>query len=113
MVYKKDGKLYRRYDKELLCLEPFGPNGLRVRATQLNDYSDGELTALLANVRGGENAEIDIEEDTAVIRNGKLRCELLCTGKLKFYNQKGELLLEEYDKNRFRRKSAPGEADNP
>ena len=112
MVYKKDGKLYRRYDKELLCLEPFGPNGLRVRATQLNGFSGGELSALPDKAESSEDAGISIEDDTAVIWNGKLRCELLCTGKLKFYNQKGELLLEEYDKNRFRRKSAPGEADN-
>lgn len=26
----------------------------------------------------------------------------MVTGKLKFFNQKGELLLEEYDRNRFR-----------
>ncbi len=112
MVYEKDGKLYRRYDKELLCLEPFGPDGLRVRATQLNGFSDGGLSALLEEAKGEGDGEICIDGDTAVIRNGKLRCEMLCTGKLKFYNQKGELLLEEYDKNRFRRKSAPGEADN-
>ena len=121
MVYEKEGKLYRRYDKELLCLEPFGSDGLRVRATQLGRFSEDELSALQVRPRveadkdgmyDSADAEICIGDDTAVIRNGKLRCEVLCTGKLKFYNQKGELLLEEYDKNRFRRKSAPGEPDN-
>ncbi len=112
MIYQKEGKLYRRYDKELLCLEPWGPNGLRVRATQLNAFLEDGLTALSETIPDTKKPEICIEDDTAVIRNGKLRCEMLCTGKLKFYNQNDELLLEEYDKNRFRKKTAPGEPDN-
>lgn len=106
MLTKKDGKLWRRYDKELLCIEPYGENSLRVRATQLPDFQDERLSALIEPEEKG-SPHIWIEGDTGWIRNGKITCEVLCTGKLKFYNQKKELILEEYDKNRFR-KNAPG-----
>lgn len=111
MLIQKKEKLIRRFDKELLCIEPYGSDGLRVRATQLADFQDDSLSALAGQEEMHGDVELVVEGDTAWIRNGKLRCEVLCTGKLKFYNQKGELLLEEYDRNRFR-PNAPGEADS-
>ena len=113
MFFEQEGKLYRRFDKELLCLEPYGRDALRVRATQLSMFQDDSLSALTEPDDGseGQNAVIRIEGKSASIRNGKICCHVLCTGKLKFYNEKGELLLEEYDKNRFR-ENAPGEKDS-
>ncbi|GFH91236.1 alpha-xylosidase BoGH31A [Lachnospiraceae bacterium] len=111
MLIERNGKLFRRYDKELLCIEPYGVNGLRIRATELADFQDDTLSALIEPEHKTYDTEIAIEGDSACIRNGKLRCEVLCTGKMKFYNQKGELILEEYDKNRLR-PNAPGEADS-
>ena len=35
-----------------------------------------------------------------MIENGKLRCEITRTGKLRFLNQSGKLLLEEYERIR-------------
>ena len=46
MLTEKDGKLWRRYDKELLCIEAYGKNSLRVRATQLAHFQDDRLSAL-------------------------------------------------------------------
>ena len=111
MVFEKDGKLYRRFDKELLCLEPYGKNGLRIRATHLNAFSDESLSALIEPQEKAEHPVITVDGKTGTITNGKIRCEVLCTGKMKFYNEKGELLLEEYDRNRFR-ENAPGETDS-
>ncbi len=110
MLMKKNGKLWRRYDKELLCIEAYGENSLRIRATQLPCLQDERLSALTEPEQKGE-PEIRIDGGTGWICNGKISCEVQCTGKLKFYNQKGELLLEEYDKNRFR-ENAPGEKDS-
>lgn len=110
MLYKKGEQLFRRYDKELLCIEPYGRNGFRVRATYLAEFQNDRLSALIEPEQTG-HAEIFIDGKTGWIRNGTIRCEVLCTGKLKFYNQKGELLLEEYDRNRFR-ENAPGEKDS-
>ncbi|MCD8140008.1 MAG: hypothetical protein LUE17_09580 [Planctomycetaceae bacterium] len=109
MLYEKDGKLYRRWDKEILCIEPYGPNALRVRATHLAGLND-DFSAL-EPADAGPPPVIQIDGDTASIANGDIRCEVLCTGKLKFYNGRGDLLVQEYDKNRFR-KNAPGELDS-
>ena len=52
----------------------------------------------------GKKAEIILEKEgkAARITNGKLVCLLSETGKLKFLNDKGEVLLEEYERDRFR-----------
>lgn len=102
MIQVIDNKIYRRQDKELLVIEAWGRNSLRVRATQNHAFVEEEaLSALTLPV---ENGEVCASTDgkSAEIVNGKIRCELMVTGKLKFFNQKGELLLEEYDRNRFR-----------
>lgn len=101
MIKVIDNKIYRRQDKELLVIEPWGPDSLRVRATQNHTFNkDEETSALLPALPC--TPEITTDGKSAVITNGKIRCELMVTGKLKFFNQKGELLLEEYDRNRFR-----------
>ncbi len=100
MIRQEQQAIVRKKGKELLRIEPWGPNGLRVRATQLGSIRDEDWSALLpAPVEG---AKLETDGKTAVITNGKIRCELMVTGKMKFFNQKGELLLEEFDRNRFR-----------
>lgn len=100
-MLKKDGnKLIRRFDKELLCIEPWGQNSLRVRATHLDKiYSNSEFALLEQTPKA---AQIIINGKTASIQNGNIRCEILSSGKLRFYNQHSQLILEEYDRNRFR-----------
>src|SRR5690554_3549364 len=100
-MIREDGKrLIRRYDKEFLNIEPWGRNSLRVRATQLSDFQDEIYSALLEP----EETDVKIVNDrqSASITNGKIKCQIMKTGKLKFYNQKGELLLEEYERQRMR-----------
>lgn len=115
MIIQKENKIIRRFDKELLQIEPYGKNSLRVRATQLRDFSDERYSALIPEAFDlYDHADVHVKHDdeTAVISNGKICCEILCTGKLKFYNNDRELLVEEYDKNRFRRISDPNEPDS-
>ena len=57
----------------------------------------GKLALLEAPECG---AEIEITEDGARIKNGKIRAEVSKYGKITFYNQKGKLLLEEYSRTR-------------
>ena len=101
MIKQVGNKLLRREDKELLCIEPWGKNALRVRATQLDSFKDDEIYSALLEPAESQ-AEIKIDGQRAEITNGKIRCEIMSTGKLRFYNQKNELLLEEYDRNRMR-----------
>ena len=99
MIILKENRLYRRYDKELLCIEPWGENALRVRATQCAAFRpDDELSALLPPKP--TTAVLETDGKTATIQNGKITCKILENGMMRFYNQKGEKILEEYYRNR-------------
>lgn len=100
MLKKIGNKLVRRFDRELLMIEPWGENGLRVRASVQGEIADNEFGLPAGQERAGS---IIIDGSHADITNGKIRCEILPTGKLKFFREDGTLLLEEYDRNRFRK----------
>ncbi len=100
MIKKEDGRIVRRFDKELLTVEAWGKDGLRVRATQRFEFDDDpDLSALTAD-HFGEDAEITGDGPAMSIRNGRIRCDVGADGRLRFYNQKGQLLLEEYQRIR-------------
>ena len=100
MLKQEGNALIRRFDRELLRIEPWGENSFRVWATKNGVMLDNEDFALekVPEVP----AKIEINGTRASIVNGKLRCEVFPSGKIRFLNQKGEVLLEEYDRNRFR-----------
>ena len=98
MIYRKNNQLFRRNDKELLLVEPWGKNSFRVRATQRSAFLPDELSALLP-VQETE-AEISIDGDRARIVNGKLTCQMMEDGILQFTDRKGKVLLQEYDRTR-------------
>ena len=95
---EKDGALYYRYDAERVIVEPWGENSLRVRASKMPEMPQ-ELWALEGNPKKTDS-KVAIHEYSAEITNGKIRAVINNIGKLFFYNQKGELLLEEYVRNR-------------
>ncbi|MBE5798601.1 MAG: glycoside hydrolase family 31 protein [Clostridiales bacterium] len=92
------GRLIRRFAGETLCVEAWGENALRVRAVQYGCELEGRDGALLEKPEG--KAEITIGGETASICNGRIRAEITRGGKLIFYNQKGDVLLEEFARNR-------------
>lgn len=92
MLKVKDGGLERFYNGELLRIEPFGKNGLRVRATP--DYAlSGKMRALLDLPT--QDAEFYVDEDAGYIINGNAKATVDVDGKITIYNQKGEIMLEE------------------
>ena len=95
---EKDGALYYRYDAERVIVEPWGENSLRVRASKMPEMPQ-ELWALEGSPKKTDS-KVTIHEYSAEITNGKIRAVINNIGKLFFYNQKGELLLEEYVRNR-------------
>lgn len=97
MFTKVDNKLIFHYDAEELWIEPWGKNALRIRASK-NDAMSEENWALLNIPR--EEAFIERMDDCAIIQNGKVKAVVTKFGKIMIYNQKGELLLEEYNRNR-------------
>lgn len=96
---QENNTLKFHYDAEELWIEPWGKNSFRVRATKMAEMGQ-ENWALEMPVEELA-ADIKIKEDSAEIRNGKIRAVISKYGKMTFYNQKGELLLDEYLRNRI------------
>ena len=92
------GRLIRRFAGETLCVEAWGESALRVRAVQYGCDLEGRDGALTDQPEG--KAQIVIDSDTASITNGRITARITRGGKLIFYNQKGEVLLEEFARNR-------------
>ena len=90
--------LHYRYRDERVIVEPWGENSLRVRASKMSEMPQ-ELWALDGKPEGA-HARVTIKEFSAEIVNGKIKAEINNIGKIIFYNQKGELLLEEFVRNR-------------
>ena len=100
MIQIEENRILRRYDKELLLIEPWGENSLRVRATQRENFlEDPDLSSLLPR-EGRQQARVREENGGAVIENGKIRAEVDAAGKITFRNAEGKVLLEEYARTR-------------
>ena len=99
-IFRKEGnKLVFHYDAEELWIEPWGENSLRIRATKMAEMPSGNW-ALLEEIPM-LTPEIQIEEKQACLTNGKIKALISRYGKLTLYNQKGEILLDEYLRNRL------------
>ncbi|MDF2844562.1 MAG: glycoside hydrolase family 31 [Herbinix sp.] len=120
MRYEINGNRLICYQGEaVLWIEPWGENSLRVRMTKeaFMDQKDWALTEQIIPI----NAEIAIEDvevlepwyrtnperhiqkvTVASIRNGKITAKFNIEGWLSFENEKGEILTQEYWRNRAR-----------
>lgn len=96
MFFIEENRLIYRFDAETLWVEPWSDNAFRIRATKCSKMPEEDWA--LKKVKS--NAEIKINEKNAVITNGKARLEISKGGKITIYNQKNELILEEYARNR-------------
>lgn len=110
MIYEDNNRLYLRNASELLEVQAWGENSLRVRSSKYAEYT-GRNNALTEKVATG-NAVVTVDEGhhTGQITNGKLTAKIDAFKNLNFYNQKGELLLKGYQRNRIDDMSA-GEND--
>lgn len=91
-------RLIYRCDSETMYVEAWGPNALRIRAARMGQNLLEQDWAL--SEPHTEQAEIELGNGRASIRNGKIRGEITESGKMIFYNQDGKLLLEEFARNR-------------
>ena len=93
-MFQMDGhRLVWRYDNEILWIEPWGENSLRVRATAEMTMPDENWALLPAE---NVNVQLECDGNSAVIINGKIKATVSKSGKIRFFNQKDELLLEEF-----------------
>ncbi len=91
------GSLIWRNHGETLMITPWGPDSLWVRSAVQSDVEDTRYSLLEPMET---DAEIEIGDESAQIKNGKLTARLTINSwgqcaRIAFYNQKGELLLRE------------------
>ena len=99
--YEGKNKLTIQKNNEILCIEGWGKNSLRVRATCYTNFTD-RTWALSEKVLDTEN-EIVVtinSNDTATIQNGRIKAEVNAAGVLSFFRD-GKLFLREYYRNYF------------
>ena len=99
MLKITENAIERRYDKELLRIEAWG-KGLRIRATERAAFLGDDFGTLLPEHKDAGNCKIEVKGEEAFITNGKITCRILDNGELKFYNAKGDILTEEYNRTR-------------
>jgi len=97
MIFERKGnKLIIRGQGEIIWLEPFGEDSLRVRATRGKEIVEEDWTLL---PQPEVSADIVIDLDKAVITNGRLSAEVGSTGEIRFVDVVGrKTLLEEYER---------------
>lgn len=97
----KNHSLIARRQTELLCIEPWGKDALRVRATQYTDFT-GRRWALSEEISADrKTADITIDgTQSASVQNGRVKATVNAAGVLSFYRD-DTLLLREYYRNYF------------
>ncbi len=106
MHYQQGNRLVFEHDSEILWVEPWGRDAVCVRACKMPEMPDCAW-ALLPDA-GTPAPAIEVADGYARLTNGKITVTMEQSGKLYFHNQKGELLLEEYVRNRKQFTMAPG-----
>lgn len=97
MITWNNSYLKYEFNQEILTITPWGDNAFRIRAIKQADFPN-ENWALTEKVNSQATA-VQTEDDWT-ITNGKLSINITNRGKIRAYNQKGELILEEYCRNR-------------
>ncbi len=119
-MYREGSRLVLAQGNSQIWIEPWGENSLRVRMTAQPqmDANNWALTEEMPAIEPEITFEtIDVTDPwykteafakyhqtgmQAKIRNGKIEARVSHEGWISFYNQKGELLTEEYWRNRNR-----------
>ena len=87
------------YDGHKLRIEPWGENSLRVRATQAPELSDRDWALLPA--KPVQKVQVSRIEGGARIVNGNISAVVNDRGQVRYTNQNGKLLLEEFWRTRL------------
>ena len=98
-IFTQQGnRLVRRQGPELLWVEPWGKDALRVRATRMAAMPEQDW-ALLPPKEA--SAQIIISGGEASIQNGAVTAKIEAGGDIRFYNAAGQLLLREQWRTRL------------
>lgn len=102
MIYTENNKLIYQYDNETLCIEAWGKNSLRIRASCYPSLSDNHSALLPAEQLTASDSPLHIQilNHQASIRNGNIKAVINHRNTLQFYNQHDQMVLEEYIRQR-------------
>lgn len=95
MIKIKEKSFEKIYDDELLIVEAWGENSIRVRSFIDQNYINRE-NALSEKIENMKDINIFQDNNQTCIINGKIKCCLDHRNRLSFYNDKNELILKEY-----------------
>ena len=96
MITNENNKLIREFAGEILQIEAWGINSLRIRATKEAEFS-GENNALLAPISA--NPQIIMNKAYAEIKNGSISAQISNNGgRITIFNG-DTVILEEYARN--------------
>ena len=100
MIEAQTDKIHYRNDGELLLIEPWGPNALRVRSTRAAQLPSQDWALSERPAAPSAKASQDAESGTVTLTNGKIMATMTKRGKIIISNAAGKVLLEEYARNR-------------
>lgn len=102
MVFTKQGNaLYIKHQYEQICIEPWGKDALRLRATKSMAFTENNWALTEPLSSNGQNTEIHIDgKESAEITNGRLTIRSNAAGVLSFFRD-GKRILREYYRNYF------------
>ena len=93
MFFEKNGdKLLSHSSGETIQIEPWGKDCLRFRSTLNKEIVQQDWTLI---PQENINVEINITEEKATIKNGKLIGEVAADGSVRYLTEDGDILLEE------------------
>lgn len=95
----RNNRIYWRASGQKLVIEAWGANSLRIRATCGPRLEPRQYWALLPDPANNA-VEISRQSSSASIRHGNIMAVIDNRGRLAFYNQRGELLLAEWWRQR-------------
>lgn len=91
---RKNNSLSYSLENEIIELEPWGSNGIRVRCTQSREIRQDCISALIN--QGDYQAIIEIDPTGASLQNGEIQARIGSKGELSFFNAvSGKELLKE------------------
>ena len=92
IFYQKENSLIWKNENELVVIEAWGNNALRVRATMYPKLNNENWALEYIKPK---DVRVFIENDKAIIINGKIKAEISNIGKITFFKD-GEIILNEY-----------------
>lgn len=94
MISIANNRIELRYDDELLIVEPWGKNSVRVRAFPDQHYV--EHNNALLPMKQNIDCSVKHNGNSAVLINGKIKVKLDHRNRLIFYNQDDDIILKEF-----------------